>query len=284
MESTKVKRKISIAHSPDADDAFMFYALTENIISKGGLEIEHILQDIQALNKEAEVLKYDVQAVSFFAYPNIVDKYQLLSCGGSVGYGYGPLLVSKKKFVFGDLKGMTIAVPGENTTAFLLLKLLIKDFSPVVVPFDQILESVLNDKYPLGLVIHEGQLSYLKYGLNKVLDLGGLWLGKTNLPLPLGGNVIRISFSEEEKKEINSLIKTSIAYALQNKGKIIPCVSKYAKELNNDHKLIDKFVSMYVNEFTLDYGIAGKLAIRKLYQMAFEDKLIDKMPTLDFVV
>lgn len=282
----KLKKKILLAHSPDADDAFMFYALANNIVKSENLEIEHILKDIQTLNKEAEVLKYDVQAISFFAYPDLEKNYQLLSCGGSLGCGYGPLLVSKENISFQELKEIKnpeIAVPGEKTTAFLLLKLLLKDFKPVVVPFDQILENVSSGKYPFGLIIHEGQLSFQKSGLKKIVDLGEWWLGKTNLPVPLGGNVIKRSFSEEEKIEINAIIKKSISYGIENKEKIIPQIASYARELSDSHTLVDKFVSMYVNQFTVDYGDIGKIAIRKLYQMAFEDGLINKIPKLDFV-
>lgn len=282
---TKLK-KCHIAHSPDADDAFMFYALSKNIILSNNFLFEHTLKDIQTLNKEAPEEKYDVQAISFFSYPSIEDKYQLLSCGGSLGIGYGPLLVSKEKITFkniNDLKCQDIAIPGEKTTAFLLLKLFIKDFKPHSVPFDEIIKEVSSGKYPLGLLIHEGQLSYLKAGLHKVCDLGEWWLGKTNLPVPLGGNVIKRSFNEKEKKEIDDLIKKSIAYALENKEKIIKEVSSYARDLNSNLSLVNKFVSMYVNEFTLDYGIQGKLAIRKLYELAFREGLISKMPILDFV-
>ena len=283
MKTIGLKRKISIAHSPDADDAFMFYALAENIIKKNGFEIENILKDIQTLNEESNIQKYDVQAISFFAYPDVEEEYQLLSCGGSLGYGYGPLLISKEKISICDLKGKTIAVPGKKTTAFLLLSLLVKDFKPVFVPFDQILEGVYNNKYPIGLIIHEGQLSYLKYGLNKIVDLGEWWLGKTNLPVPLGGNIIKRAFTDKEKKEINFLIKESISYALKNKENVISAISKYAREIKEDHALVNKFVSMYVNEFTLDYGYTGKLAIKKLYQLALSNGLINKMPKLDFV-
>lgn len=278
-----LKKKISIAHSPDADDAFMFYALANNIVQSERFEFQHILKDIQTLNQESNFLKYDVQAISFFTYPLVEDKYQLLSCGGSLGYGYGPLLVSKKKICYEDLKNQTIAIPGEKTTAYLLLKLLVKDCKTVSLPFDQILNCIVDGKYPVGLLIHEGQLSYLKHGLNKIVDLGEWWLGKTNLPVPLGGNVIKRDWDEKEKKEIDFLIKQSIAYALENKEKIISGVTKYARELGNNHALVDKFVSMYVNEFTLDYGVLGKLAIKKLYQLAFSEGLISKIPKLDFV-
>lgn len=279
------KKKITIAHSPDADDAFMFYALTKNIIKKSNFEIENILKDIQTLNIESSLLGYDVQAISFFAYPDVEDKYQLLSCGGSLGCGYGPMLVSKKKLGFNDLKDVLIAVPGEKTTAYLLLKLLLKDFKCVVVPFDQILESVKSGKCPVGLIIHEGQLSYLNHGLKKIVDLGEWWLGKTNLPVPLGGNVIKRSFDNSKKREINNLIKDSIVYALENKDEVIPAISKYARGIENEtnHNLVNKFVSMYVNEFTVEYGVIGKLAIKKLYQLALNDGLINKMPKLDFV-
>ena len=287
MSLKNLKKKISIAHSPDADDAFMFYALSEKLIHSNFLEIKHELKDIQTLNQESNGLKYDVQAISFFAYPDIEDKYQLLSCGGSMGYGYGPLVISNKKFdeiSLDVLRGQTIAIPGEKTTAFLLLKLLVKDFKPAFVPFDQILNTVIDGKYSFGLIIHEGQLSYLKYGLSKVIDLGEWWSGKTNLPVPLGGNVVKRSFAEDEKRELNSLIRKSIAYGLNNKENVIPFISKYARELMSDMNLVNKFVSMYVNEFTLDYGISGKLAIQKLYQMALGEGFIKKIPKLDFVV
>ena len=281
-----LKKKILLAHSPDADDAFMFYALANGIIKSENLEIEHVLKDIQTLNREAEVLKYDVQAISFFAYPDLEKNYQLLSCGGSLGCGYGPLLVSKENISFQELKKIknpVIAVPGEKTTAFLLLKLLLKDFKAVVIPFDQILENVSDSKCQFGLVIHEGQLSFEKSGLKKIIDLGEWWLGKTNLPVPLGGNVIKRSFSEDEKIEINTLIRKSISYGIENKEKVIPKIASYARGISDSHLLIDKFVSMYVNQFTVDYGNIGKIAIRKLYQIAFEDGLIKKIPVLDFV-
>ena len=286
MTLKNLKRKVLLAHSPDADDAFMFYALAKGIVKSENLEFEHILKDIQSLNKEAETLKYDVQAISFFAYPDLEHNYQLLSCGGSMGYGYGPLLISKENITFQELKKIkdpVIAVPGEKTTAFLLLKLLLKDFQPIVIPFDKILENVSSGKYPFGLVIHEGQLSFKKSGLKKIIDLGEWWLGKTNLPVPLGGNVIKRALSNVEKTEINSLIRKSIIYGIENKEKVIPEIASYARELSDSHTLINKFVSMYVNQFTVDYGNIGKIAIRKLYQMAFENGLIKKIPVLDFV-
>lgn len=290
MQKTSLKSEdkvISIAHSPDADDAFMFYALANKMIEIKDLKIEHILKDIQTLNSESNTSKYDVQAISFFAYPEVENEYQLLSCGGSLGYGYGPLLVSKKKVNYNDLKttkNKTIAVPGQKTTAYLLLKLLLKEFNSITVPFDQVLKTVIEGTCDFGLVIHEGQLSYQKHGLHKVLDFGQWWLGKTNLPVPLGGNIIKRSFKEKDKKEINLLIRKSIAHALANKEKIIPLVSKYARELAGNNALVSKFVSMYVNEFTLDYGLIGRLAIKKLYELSFKEGFINKIPKLDFVV
>ncbi len=286
MPINSLKKKILLAHSPDADDAFMFYALAKNIVKSENLEIEHVLKDIQTLNKEAETLKYDVQAISFFAYPDLEKDYQLLSCGGSMGYGYGPVLIGKESISFQKLKEIknpVIAIPGEKTTAYLLLKLLLKDFQPVVVPFDQILEQVSANKYPFGLIIHEGQLSYEKAGLKKIVDLGEWWLGKTNLPVPLGGNVIKRAFPKEEKSEINRLIKESIIYGIENKEKVVPEVAGYARDISDSHDLVGKFVGMYVNEFTVDYGKTGEIAIRKLYQMAYDDGLIKKIPELDFV-
>ena len=228
--------------------------------------------------------------ISFFAYPDVEKDYQLLSCGGSMGCGYGPVLIGNEdgKNLFSQyglkaLKDHSIATPGEKTTAFLLLSLLLKDFKFIPVSFDQILPEVKNGKCPFGLVIHEGQLSYSNEGLFKIIDLGEWWLGKTNLPTPLGGNVIKRSYNNGEKTKINSLIKQSINYAIQNKNKVIPAVSKYARELKDNHALVEKFVLMYVNEFTLDYGYLGKLAVKKLYQLALHDGLISNMPLLDFV-
>jgi len=284
------KTKITIAHSPDADDAFMFHALSANIIRSEKFEFQHILKDIQSLNKEALSCTYDVQAISFFAYPDIEKKYQLLSCGGSVGYGYGPLLIANdegKKIIseqgLNNLAKISVAIPGEKTTAYLLLKLLLKNFSPVHVQFDQIIDAVASGKYPLGVIIHEGQLSYLSSGLHKIADLGEWWLGKTNLPAPLGGNVIRRDLDNGSKKEINRLIKQSISYAIENKEKVVSAVLEYARDIKHDPKLVDKFVSMYVNDFTLDYGMSGKIAIRKLYELAYSEGYIEKMPDLDFV-
>lgn len=286
LQELGLKKEITVAHSVDADDAFMFYALSSNLIQSKYFEFKHELKDIQTLNQESQNAKYDVQAISFFAYPDIEQNYQLLSCGGSLGHGYGPIVVSNKK-VNGNpvniLRGAHISVPGEKTTAYLLLKLLVKEFVPHFVKFDEIISAVKSEKYQFGLVIHEGQLSYLKHGLFKVVDLGEWWLAKTNLPVPLGGNVVKRSLDEFKKKEINSLIKKSIDYALKNKDKVIDCVSKYAGEIRDEREKVKTFISMYVNDFTLDYGFQGKLAIKKLYELAHQEGLIRRIPQLDFV-
>lgn len=286
LTDLKSKSKIVVAHSPDADDAFMFYALQEQIVESQNFEFEHVLKDIQSLNKESLGLAYDLQAISFFAYPLVEDKYQLLSCGSSFGYGYGPIIISKNDYNFEDLKRLSkegVAIPGEDTTAYLLLKFLIRDFKHITVPFDKITLGVKNGDYPFGLIIHEGQLSYIKQGLKKVVDLGEWWLAKTNLPLPLGGNVVKRVLKEEHKKELNLLLKKSIQYALENRQTVVNLVSKYARDIRSEHDLVNKFVGMYVNEFTLELGNVGKLAIQKLYQLAYREKLIGKIPVLDFV-
>lgn len=280
------KTKISIAHSPDADDAFMFYALTNNLVDSNGFEIENILKDIQTLNEDAHTLKYDVSAVSFNAYTELDKDYQLLSCGGSLGYGYGPTIISKKGKTLKDFlndKNKTIAIPGEKTTAFLLLQIFDSSFNHIVVPFDQIIDYVLNNDNVYGLLIHEGQLSYESHGLNLICDLGKWWLDETNLPVPLGGNIIKRTFSDDAKKQINKVIKNSIEYGLKNKETVVPAVKGYAREIEKDLSLVDKFVGMYVNDYTVDYGDEGRKAIKTLYEKAFSKGLIQKIPQLDFV-
>lgn len=279
----KTRTKVTLAHSVDADDAFMFYALSKGIIRSENIEFINVLKDIQTLNQEARNFKYDIQAISFFAYPDIENDYQLLSCGGSLGYGYGPTVVGKEKANIKDLNNKTIAIPGDKTTAFLLLSLLVKNFKPVCVPFDEIIDAVASDEYPFGLIIHEGQLSYERKGLSKIVDLGKWWLKEFNLPVPLGGNVIKRSFNAVEKKEINSLLRKSISYAIEHKESVVPEIMKYARDIKDDIKLVDKFVSMYVNNYTIDYDADGKQAIEKLFRVAYANGLINKVPKLDFV-
>ena len=283
MLEAEIKNKIKIAHSVDADDAFMFYALSRNIITSINIQVEHILKDIQTLNTDALNNVYDVQAISFFAYPDIEDRYQLLSCGGSLGYGYGPMLIAKKGTQLKDIVNKKIVIPGKKTTAYLLLKLYLKDFEAEILPFDEIVSAVSDGKYEAGLIIHEAQLSYVKFNLQCLVDLGKWWLDETSLPVPLGANVIRRSFNEDLKKEVNSMIRESIKYALENKNEVVKNVTKYARDIKNDTQLVDRFIEMYVNKYSIDYGFEGKVAIETLYKRAYEARLIAKIPKLDFV-
>lgn len=264
--------KIRIAHSPDSDDAFMFYPLVKGLIDTEGLEIEHVLADIETLNREALRGTYEVSAISFHAYPYVADKYAILPSGGSVGEGYGPIVVAREEL--GSLKGKKIAVPGELTTAFLTLKLYEPDFEPVVIPFDQIINAVLEGKVEAGLLIHEGQLSYEDYGLKKVVDLGEWWKEKFGLPLPLGCNVVRKDLGRELIKKIERLMRKSVEYALREKEEALAYAMNYARDLSKDPQRAQKFVSMYVNERTLDYGEDGREAVRLLLKLGREKGII----------
>lgn len=264
--------KIRIAHSPDSDDAFMFYPLVKGLIDTEGLEIEHVLADIETLNREALKGTYEVSAISFHAYPYVADKYAVLPSGGSVGEGYGPIVVAKEELSF--LKGKKIGVPGELTTAFLTLKLYEPDFEPVVIPFDQIINAVLEGKVDAGLLIHEGQLSYEDYGLKKVVDLGEWWKEKFGLPLPLGCNVVRKDLGRELIKKIERLMRKSVEYALREKEEALAYAMNYARDLSKDPQRAQKFVSMYVNERTLDYGEDGREAVRLLLKLGKEKGII----------
>lgn len=264
--------KIRIAHSPDSDDAFMFYPLVKGLIDTEGLEIEHVLADIETLNREALRGTYEVSAISFHAYPYVADRYAVLPSGGSVGEGYGPTVVAKEEL--SSLKGKKIGVPGELTTAFLTLKLYEPDFEPVVIPFDQIINAVLEGKVDAGLLIHEGQLSYEDYGLKKVVDLGEWWKEKYGLPLPLGCNVVRKDLGRELIKKIERLMRKSVEYALREKEEALAYAMNYARDLSKDPQRAQRFVSMYVNERTLDYGEDGREAVRLLLKLGREKGII----------
>ncbi|RUM29919.1 MAG: ABC transporter substrate-binding protein [Aquifex sp.] len=264
--------RIRIAHSPDSDDAFMFYPLVKGLIDTEGLEIEHVLADIETLNREALKGTYEVSAISFHAYPYVAEKYAVLPSGGSVGEGYGPIVVAKEDLE--SLKGKRIAVPGELTTAFLTLKLYEPEFEHVVVPFDKIIQTVLEGKVDAGLVIHEGQLSYRDYGLKKVVDLGEWWKEKYGLPLPLGCNVVRRDLGREIIKKIERLMRQSVEFALREKGKALEYAINYARDLSEDVERTQKFVSMYVNERTVDYGEEGREAVRLLLKLGKERGII----------
>ncbi|RUM27907.1 MAG: ABC transporter substrate-binding protein [Aquifex sp.] len=264
--------KIRIAHSPDSDDAFMFYPLVKGLIDTEGLEIEHILADIETLNREALKGKYEVSAISFHAYPYVSDKYVVLPSGGSVGEGYGPIVVSKEEME--TLTGKKIAVPGELTTAFLTLKLYEPNFEHIVIPFDEIINAVVEGKVDAGLVIHEGQLSYKDYGLKKIVDLGEWWKEKYGLPLPLGCNVVRKDLGKDVIKKIEKLMRESVEYALKENQKALEYAINYARDLKEDTQRTKKFVSMYVNERTVDYGEDGREAVRLLLRLGKEKGII----------
>jgi 1,4-dihydroxy-6-naphthoate synthase len=276
-------REITIAHSPDSDDAFMFYGLATNKVQVSGLRFTHTLCDIQSLNQKATDGEgvYDVTAISFHAYPYLQKNYALMTCGGSVGEGYGPMIVAPRAFSEDEIKNKTIAVPGKLTTAYLALKLFAPEIATEVVPFDQIIPRVLDGKYEAGLIIHEGQLTYDRSGLYRILDLGKWWLQTTGLPLPLGGNAIRRSLGPELISIVSGALRDSIQYALDHREQALQYAMQFARDL--DPRLADRFVGMYVNERTLDYGPDGKEAIRRLLGMGYREGIISVEPEVEFV-
>jgi 5,8-dihydroxy-2-naphthoate synthase len=274
-------RDISVAHSPDSDDAFMFYGLATNKIRVPGLKFNHTLTDIETLNRKAMEGFYDVTAISFHAYPYIQDKYALMPCGGSVGDKYGPMVVAPRAFGLEELKKMKVAVPGTLTTAYLALKLFAPRIETAVVPFDQIIPEVLAGKYEAGLIIHEGQLTYETSGLHRILDLGKWWYDLTGLPLPLGGNAIRRELGPELISTINKALRDSIQYALDHREEALAYAMQFARDL--DQQMADRFVGMYVNERTLDYGDDGKEAVERLLGMGYKAGIIPHQPSVEFV-
>lgn len=274
--------KIRIAHSPDSDDAFMFYALAKYKIDTQGLEFEHILKDIQTLNEEAMKGTYEISAVSIHAYAYLTDKYALLDSGASMGEQYGPMVVSKESFPLSELKNKKIAIPGKLTSAFLALQIIEPDFEYVVVPFDEILDRVQDDSVDAGLIIHEGQLQYEDMGFKLILDLGKWWHEKTDgLPLPLGGNAVRKDLGPDLMKKLATLQKQSIAYGLEHRKDALDYALQYARDLPPE--LADRFVGMYVNERTLDYKEDGRKAVKLLLEMAYEKGLIPHQPQVEFI-
>ncbi len=276
-------RELTIAHSPDSDDAFMFYGLATNKIQVPGLRLTHTLCDIQTLNQQAiegDGL-YDVTAISFHAYPYLQNNYALMTCGGSVGEGYGPMIVAPRAYSHDEIRQKTIAVPGKLTTAYLALKLFAAGIETEVVPFDQIIPAVLQGKYEAGLIIHEGQLTYDRSGLHRILDLGKWWLNMTGLPLPLGGNAIRRSLGPELISSVSLALRGSIQHALDNRDEALVYAMQFARDL--DPHLADRFIGMYVNERTLDYGADGKEAIRRLLDLGYRAGIISVEPRIEFV-
>ena len=275
-------RTLRVGHSPDSDDAFMFYALTHDKIDTGGLRFVHQLEDIETLNRRALNGELEISAVSIHAFAHLTDRYALLASGSSMGDKYGPTIITREPLTLEDMKSRTIAIPGTLTTAYLTLQLCLgKGVKVEVMPFDQILPAVAEGRAEAGLIIHEGQLYYGDKGLHKVVDLGQWWFEQTGLPLPLGGNVVRKDLGEETVLEVARLIKGSIVYALENRQEALDYALKYARDL--DPALADRFVGMYVNDWTVDYGPKGREAVRTLLTRAAEAGLVPGPIDVQFV-
>ncbi len=282
--SSKTAREtveIKLAHSPDSDDAFMFYALATHKLSTPGYKYTHVLSDIQTLNDAAMDETYDVTAVSFAAYPTLRDKYILLDCGASFGEGYGPIVVASKSLKKEELAGKRIGVPGLTTTAYLTLKLFQPNFQAVVVPFDKILDNVQNGMVDAGLLIHEGQLLFPKLGLHRVVDLGIWWQEQTKLPLPLGGNAVRRALGPAVGREIARTIRESVEYGLEHREEALNYAMQFARDMETE--VADKFVGMYVNRWTLGYGEQGKKAVKELITRGTKAGLLPEPPTVEFL-
>jgi 1,4-dihydroxy-6-naphthoate synthase len=278
-----MKKDIHVAHSPDSDDAFMFYAMATRKIDTGDLNYIHTLSDIETLNRKAMKGEYEVSAVSFHAYAYMAEKYALLSCGASMGMNYGPIVVSAKPMRAKSLgnSDLIVAIPGTLTTAFLALRLFEPEIKYKVVPFDKILDEVQRGKVDAGLLIHEGQLTYREMGLHKVLDLGVWWLKETGLPLPLGGNVIKRDLGKRMMERVAQDIRKSIQYGLDHRDEAMAYAIQFSRGL--DTQRVDRFIGMYVNDLTLDYGSEGKQAVKKLLSEAYKKKIIPERVALEFV-
>ena len=281
MTTATETRTITVAHSPDSDDAFMFYGLATNKIDTGDLKFDHVLEDIQTLNEKATRGVYDVTAVSFHAYAYISDKYVLLPHGASIGEGYGPIVVAREPYKVEDLPNLKIAVPGTMTSAFLALRILQPDFEYVVVPFDKIIDAVQKGEADAGLLIHEGQLFYQRLGLQKVVDLGEWWKEKEGLPLPMGGNVIRRDLGEETIARVSDYLHQSIQFSLDNRRDALSYAMQFARDM--DPELADRFVAMWVNQLTLDYTERGRRAVQRLLDEGFERGVIPHRVEAEFV-
>ena len=276
------QRIIQVGHSPDSDDAFMFYALAKGLIDTGEIEYRHVLQDIETLNRRALAGELEVSAVSIHAFAFLAERYALLSSGASMGDRYGPMIVSRQPLGLGDLHQKTIAVPGTLTSAFLALRLALGvNFAYEVIPFDQIIPAVAGGKVDAGLIIHEGQLTYRESGLVKVIDLGEWWHSETGLPLPLGGNVVRKDLGPQLMHRISRDLRASIQYALNHREPALTHALQYARDL--DRPKADQFVGMYVNEWTLDYGPRGRQSVQLFLNRGYEAGLIPARVEVDFV-
>ncbi len=277
----KTKELIRVAHSPDSDDAFMFYALASGKIDTERFKFVHELSDIETLNQAATERKYEVTAASIHAYAYLHEGYALLSSGASMGEGYGPMVVSRHKLSLEELAGKSVAVPGKWTSAFLALQLCQKEFKPVFTRFDEIIPLVVKGVVDAGLIIHEGQLIYRDHDLQKVLDLGEWWAELTHLPLPLGGNLVRRDLGSEKIQQVSSLIRQSIEYALEHREEALEYALQFGRDLDRDH--CDRFVGMYVNQRTVDYGEDGRQAVQLFLDRGFETGLIPHRTVAEFV-
>ncbi len=274
-------RKIVVAHSPDSDDAYMFYALATQKLRSALVSFEHVLQDIESLNQAAQEGRYDMTAISYHAYPYVAEHYVLTSAGSSVGAGYGPLVIAPRPCGIEELKGKIIAVPGARTTAYLALRLLLPDFQPLFVPFDRIFEAVEDESAQAGLIIHEGQLNFDRRGVHRVVDLGRWWKQSYGLPLPLGANAIRRSLDPEIARECGIMLRKSIEYALTNREESLAYAMQFARGL--DAGLTEKFVGMYVNDHTLEAGPNVQEAAQKLLDLGHQAGLIPRRVMVEFV-
>lgn len=274
-------KTITVAHSPDSDDAFMFYGLATNKLETDGLRFEHTLKDIQSLNEDAKNGVFDVTAISFHAYAYVSDKYALLPHGASIGDKYGPILVSKEPRTADEIPNLKIAIPGELTSAFLALRIYNSDFEYEIYPFDEIIDAVQKGKVDAGLLIHEGQLFYKQMGLNKILDLGEWWNEETGLPLPMGGNVIRRDLGEDMMRQVSKHLHRSIVYSMENREDALRYAMQFARDMAPE--LADRFVAMWVNDLTLDYGERGREGVRLLLDKGYEKGIIPHKADIEFV-
>jgi 1,4-dihydroxy-6-naphthoate synthase len=280
-QATSKAQEIKVAHSPDSDDAFMFYALATRKVRTPGMKFTHVLADIETLNQAARDGVYDVTAISFHAYAYLAEKYRLLDCGASFGEGYGPILVAAHGLKAKDLPGRRVGVAGLWTTSYLALKLFEPRIEPVPMAFDKIMDAVRAGTVDAGLLIHEGQLMYSQAGLHKIVDLGQWWLEETALPLPLGGNAVRRALGEDAGRQVSRAIRQSVEYALEHREAALNYAMQFARDMDPD--MADKFVGMYVNRWTLGYGEKGQQAVRELLTRGAAAGVIPAMPELDFL-
>jgi len=281
MQTQTEKQTITVAHSPDSDDAFMFYALATNKLDTGGITFKHVLNDIQTLNEEAMRGTFDVTAISFHAYAYVAGKYALLPHGASIGDNYGPIVVSTRPLNADKIGELKIAVPGKLTSAFLALRIFNSEFEYKVVSFDKIIDAVLSGSCDAGLLIHEGQLFYESMGLHKVIDLGEWWHQKTNLPLPMGGNAIRRDLGPELTQDVSRLLRDSIQYSLDHRDDALDYAMQFARDM--EPGMADRFVAMWVNDLTLDYTERGREAVRRLLREGHEHGIIPNAVGVEFV-